>query len=162
ETSLEGIFKLPAGHTLTLRPGDRGAPRPRRFFTPPAVEPSDGTEDALDRRADRLYDVLDRVVRQHLIADVPVALLLSGGLGSSGVAALAGRHARLRTISFAFADSRVDERPFARAVSEHVGSDHEEVVIRPQEVAADLERAVWFFDDLFGDWGLVSTMLLYR
>jgi asparagine synthase (glutamine-hydrolysing) len=161
ETSLAGVFKLPAGHTLTVRLGDPGASRPRRYFTPPAVEPSDGSDADLDRRADRLYGVLDRVVRQHLIADVPVGLLLSGGLDSSVVAALASRHARLRTISFAFADSQIDERPFARTVSKHVDSEHEEVVIHPTEVAADLERSVWYFDDLFGDWGLVSTMLLY-
>ena len=115
----------------------------------------------LDRRADRLYGVLDRVVSQHLIADVPVGLLLSGGLDSSVLAALASRHGRLRTISFAFADSAIDERLFARTVSKHIGSEHEEVVIRPDEAAADLERAAWYFDDLFGDWGLVSTLLLY-
>ena len=51
----------------------------------------------------------------------------------------------------AFADSRIDERPFARIVSQHIGSEHEEVVIRPGEVARDLNEAVWFIDDLFGD-----------
>ena len=47
-------------------------------------------------------------------------------------------------------------------MSQHIGSVHEEVVIQPAEVAASLEQAVWYFDDLFGDWGLISTMLLYR
>jgi asparagine synthase (glutamine-hydrolysing) len=165
ESSLAGVFKLPAGHTLTLRADDLQAgrlPAPQPFFTPPAVEPFADGEAALDERTDRLYAVLDRVVQQHLIADVPVGLLLSGGLDSSVVAALAARHVRLRTISMAFADSRVDERPFARAVSKYIGSEHEEVLIQPQEIVADLERSVFYFDDLFGDWGLISTMLLYR
>jgi asparagine synthase (glutamine-hydrolysing) len=160
-TSLAGVCKLPAGHTLTLR-GDGRLATPRRYYTPPAIEPCAETDAAIEERTDRLYTVLDRVVRQHLIADVPVGLLLSGGLDSSVVAALAARHTRLRTISMAFADSGIDERPFARAVSRHVGSEHTEVVIQPGEVAADLERAVWYIDDLFGDWGLVSTMLLYQ
>src|SRR5581483_11733496 len=60
------------------------------------------------------------------------------------------------------ADSKIDELPFARLVSRLIGSEHEEVVIRSEEIAADLERAVWYVDDLFGDWGVISTMLLYR
>jgi asparagine synthase (glutamine-hydrolysing) len=160
ESSLAGVYKLPAGCTLTVRAGQMLG-EPRRYFTPPPVEPF-ADPGTLDRRTDRLYDVLDRVVREHLIADVPVGLLLSGGLDSSVVAALAARHTKIRTISMAFADSKVDERPFARLVSERIGSQHEEVVIRSEEVAADLERAVWYVDDLFGDWGVISTMLLYR
>jgi asparagine synthase (glutamine-hydrolysing) len=159
-TSLAGIEKLPAGHTLTLAPGRPS--RPRRYFSPPPVEPYGGGEAELNERTDRLYETLDRVVREHLIADVPVGLLLSGGLDSSLVAALAARHTRLRTISMGFADSRLDERPFARVVSQYVGSDHEEVLIRPEEIRDDLEASVWFVDDLFGDWGVITTRLLYR
>ncbi len=165
ESSLAGVYKLPAGYTLTLRAADLNAgrvPVPRRYYVPPAVEPYTEDDAALDERTDRLYAVLDRVVQQHMIADVPVGLLLSGGLDSSVVAALAARHTKLRTISMAFADSRIDERPFARTVSQYIGSEHEEVLIQPAEVAADLERCAWYFDDLFGDWGLVSTMVLYR
>jgi asparagine synthase (glutamine-hydrolysing) len=83
-------------------------------------------------------------------------------LDSSLVAALAARHSRVRTISMGFADSKIDERPFARIVSQHIGSEHEEVLIHPKEIADDLERSVWYIDDLFGDWGIISTMLLYR
>jgi asparagine synthase (glutamine-hydrolysing) len=165
ETSLAGVSKLPAGHTLTVRPQDAAAgraPSPRRYFTPPPVEPFGGTPAELDARADRLYEVLDGVVREHMIADVPVGLLLSGGLDSSLVAALAARHTRLRTISMGFADSGIDERPFARSVSRHIESDHEEVLIRPDEISDGLERSVWYVDDLFGDWGVITTMLLYR
>jgi asparagine synthase (glutamine-hydrolysing) len=165
ETSLSGVAKLPAGHTLTVRPEDAAAaraPTPHRYFTPPPVEPFRGTEAELDARADRLYEVLDGVVREHLIADVPVGLLLSGGLDSSLIAALAARHTRLRTICMGFAHSGVDERPFARAVSRHIESEHEEVLIRPEEISDELERSVWFVDDLFGDWGVITTRLLYR
>jgi asparagine synthase (glutamine-hydrolysing) len=116
----------------------------------------------VDDRADRLYNVLQQVVCQHLIADVPVGLLLSGGIDSSVVAALASRHTRVRTLSMGFAKSRIDERPYARLVSEHIGSEHEEILIQPKELTDDLERSVWFVDDLFGDWGVITTMILYR
>ncbi len=164
-SSLEGVFKLPAGHTLTVsreEVAERDTPQPRRYFTPPAVELFSGTAAEADLRADRLYEILDLVVKQHLIADVPLAILLSGGLDSSVIASLASRHTKIRTISMAFADSRIDERPFARIVSKHIGSEHEEVVIRPEEVAGDLQNAVWYIDDLFGDYGTISTRLLYK
>jgi asparagine synthase (glutamine-hydrolysing) len=158
--TLEGIRKLPAGRTMTVRAGS--APKISRYFTPPPVDPCDNSDDAIDHRADRLYDVFSEVVGQHLIADVPVGLLLSGGLDSSLVAAVASRHQQLNTLSFAFADSRIDERPFARTVSQHIGSIHHELVIEPGDVTRDLEDSAWYFDDLFGDWGLVSTRMLYQ
>lgn len=164
-TSLEGVYKLPAGHSLNIRAADvaeRIRPEARSFFSPPHVEPCVGLSDDADDRADRLYEVLDEVVRQHMIADVPAGVLLSGGLDSSIVAALASRHTKVRTISMAFSDSEIDERPYARLVADHIGSDHEEVVIHSQEVADDLEQSVWFVDDLFGDWGVISTRLLYK
>jgi asparagine synthase (glutamine-hydrolysing) len=162
-TSLEGVYKLPPGHLLEVAGGAYNAPT--AFFTPPAPE-SASSESAggrsLTEREQELYSTLSEVVAQHLIADVPVGLLLSGGLDSSVVAALASRHAPVTTISMAFADSGIDERPYARMVSDHIGSDHREVIIHPREVSESLEEVTWFFDDLFADWGTVSTRLLYH
>ncbi len=163
-TGLDGIWKLPAGHTLMVERGDLDAgrrPSPRQYFFPPRAVRWDGGWESLDARADRLHEVLSDVVSQHMVADVPVGLLLSGGLDSSVIAALARRSGPVRTISMGFADSKVDERPFARVVSRVLGTEHEEVVIRPEEVAAGLEKATWCVDDLFGDWGVISTMVLY-
>jgi asparagine synthase (glutamine-hydrolysing) len=126
ETSLVGVLKVPAAHALMVSVDDIAAkrrPSPRRYFTSPPVEPPTGEDGEPDGRADQLFCVLDRVVREQLVADVPVGLLLSGGLDSSVIAAIAARHGRVRTISMGFADSAVDERPFARAVSDHIGSE---------------------------------------
>lgn len=157
-TSLAGVTKLPPGCYLHCADGVPGRPVP--YFTLPGPEPSDRRGTA--EREEELHTVLSRVVEEHLVADVPVGLLLSGGLDSSITAALAARHARITTVSMGFADSRVDERPFARIVSGHVGSDHREVTIRPGEVVESLEEVVPVFDDLFADWGTFSTRLLYR
>jgi asparagine synthase (glutamine-hydrolysing) len=101
-------------------------------------------------------------VDQHLIADVPVGLLLSGGLDSSVLAALAARRGELLTISMGFGDSDVDEREHARQVADHIGSRHLDVLISPQEIKSAVLDGVWVFDDLFADWGTLSTRLLYR
>lgn len=157
-TSVQGVSKLPPGHCLEIV---NGVPRsPKAFFTPPT--PNSGDERTLSEREEELYKTLSEVVSQHLIADVPVGLLLSGGLDSSITAALAARQTKITTISMGFAESNVDERPFARMVANHIGSDHREVSINPHEISDNLEDVTWYFDDLFADWGTVSTRLLYK
>ena len=157
-TSLEGVYKLPPGHTMEVVEGVAETPRP--FYIPKTSDTSD--RPGAKEREEQLYNVLSEVVSQHLISDVPVGLLLSGGIDSSVAAALAARHTRITTISMGFAESKIDERPYARIVSDRIGSDHREVVIRPQEISDSLEEVTWYFDDLFADWGTVSTRLLYQ
>jgi asparagine synthase (glutamine-hydrolysing) len=173
-TSIEGVFKLPPGHSMEVVNGTRLAPT--RFFNPPlgaqalgaqtsfpAGPPEQpGRRPAAPDLETELYNTLKEVVAQHLIADVPVGLLLSGGLDSSVIAALAARHTRITTISMGFAESEIDERPHARVVASHIGSDHREITIHPHEISDGLEDVAWFFDDLFADWGTVSTRLMYK
>jgi asparagine synthase (glutamine-hydrolysing) len=163
-TSLVGVRKLPPGCRMQIRRDHlplRRAPKPELFYRPPAVEPLEAADDAFDQRADRLFRTFDQVVGEHLQADVSVGLLLSGGLDSSLIASVASRKTPIHTISMRFADSSLDETPYARFVAETIGSRHEEVTIYPGEMRDTLEQSVWYVDDLFGDWGIISTMLLY-
>jgi asparagine synthase (glutamine-hydrolysing) len=157
ETSIEGVKKLPPGCAMWVKSGIPGRPEP--YFTPPSPLPAHHRSG--QEREQELHDTLSQVVGQHLIADVPVGLLLSGGLDSSITAALAARHAKITTISMGFADSAIDERPHARTVAEFIRSDHHEVTIHPAEVSEGLDEVAGVFDDLFADWGTVSTRLMY-
>lgn len=157
-TSLAGVFKLPPGHLLAVRHGRPG--EPQAFWRAPSPDPRD--DRSLAQRADELGATLREVVAQHLVADVPLGLLLSGGLDSSVIAALAARETSVTTLTMAFADSGVDERPQARRVARHVGSRHVELHFAPGEIAGGLEDGVACVDDLFGDWGVISTRLVYR
>jgi asparagine synthase (glutamine-hydrolysing) len=157
-TSLQGVLKLPPGHRMEVVDGVAG--RPQAFFIPPMPDSHD--RRTVKEREDELYQTLSDVVAQHLIADVPVGLLLSGGLDSSITAALASRNSRVTTVSMGFAESEIDERPYARRVAGHIGSDHREVTIHSNEISDNLEDVTWYFDDLFADWGTVSTRLLYK
>jgi asparagine synthase (glutamine-hydrolysing) len=158
QTFLEGISKLPPGCRMEIRAG--GERRIHSYFSPLAPNPNDRRSEI--ERVDELRDVLGQVTAEHLIADVPIGLLLSGGLDSSLVAALAARHAPVTTISMGFAESGVDERPQARQVSEFIGSRHLEVLITPEQVMAEVSSGAWVFDDLFADWGTITTRLMYR
>ncbi len=156
-TIFAGVHKLPPGHVLRI--GSGGLDQPERFFNPTLrVDEARTTEDW----EDELHAALSEVVAQHLVADVPVALLLSGGLDSSILAALAAKSTRVSTLSMGFADSGVDERSQARAVASFIGSAHTEILIGPEQIRADLEQTVACFDDLFADWGTISTRLLYK
>ena len=155
-TILNGVYKLPPGHFM--RVPANGKPELERYFNPELV--SNPTKKSGDVEKE-LHAVLDEVTAQHLIADVPVGLLLSGGLDSSLIAALAARQTKVRTFTMGFAHSDLDERSQARRVARHIGSEHDEIVIAPREVTDDLESTIACFDDLFADWGTISTRLLY-
>ena len=157
-TSLQGVNKVLPGQRLELRLGRIVATR--TWFTPPSPDVKDGRDEAA--RLAELTETLGQVVSEHLIADVPVGLLLSGGLDSSVVAALAARGGPLTTICMGFGDSNVDERAHARQVADHIGSRHTDVLISPQQVKEEVQSEAWVFDDLFADWGTVSTRILYR
>jgi asparagine synthase (glutamine-hydrolysing) len=155
-TILNGVYKLPPGHFLRVRANAK--PELERYFRPKLG--SDRAVKAADVE-EELYAALEEVTAQHLIADVPVGLLLSGGLDSSLIAALAARKTKVRTFTMGFAHSDLDERAQARSVARHIGSEHEEIVIAPREVTDDLASTIACFDDLFADWGTISTRLLY-
>jgi asparagine synthase (glutamine-hydrolysing) len=154
----QGVKKLAAGHLLAIRPGVIG--QPQRFFHPKVMIQTSAINPA--RMEEKLYNTLSTVVKQHLMADVPVGLLLSGGLDSSLIAALAARETRIKTFSMGFGQSSVDERPFARQVSEYIGSEHYEFEIMPDELTHNLESNMAYYDDIFADWGMISTKLLYE
>ena len=158
QTIFDGIRKLPPGSRAEVRRD--GTIRIDRYFVPPT--PVDDDRRAEDQRVDELRAVMTEVTEQHLIADVPVGLLLSGGLDSSVIAALASRMSSVRTITMGFSESDVDERPHARQVAAYVGSNHTEVTVTPRHVMDEVVNGAWVFDDLFADWGTITTRLMYR
>jgi len=156
-TIIEGVRKLPPGHWMRVGEGRREL---RAYFQPPAPDPQDRRGEK--ERVDELQQVLETVTAEHLVADVPVGLLLSGGLDSSLVSGLAARRGPLLTICMSFSRSAIDERPQAAAVARHIGSRHLELDITPQQVMEEVRTGAWVFDDLFADWGTITTRLMYR
>lgn len=157
-TILNGVLRLPPGGRLTLR-GGRIVDE-YQWYRPPT--PVDGPASQNSVSSEDLYACLHQVVGEHLAADVPVGLMLSGGLDSSLIAALARQHGPLTTVSMGFVDSPLDEREPARMVATTIGSDHHELLITAAQVQTEIISGAWVFDDLFADWGTVSTRLIYR
>jgi len=149
--------KLPPGHLLAWEGGEVEV---RRFARAGAVTDGErgGSEDEL---AAELREVLDDSVRAHLVADVPVGVLLSGGVDSGGLAALAAAHSTeaVRTFSIGFEEAGFDELSRARLVAERYGTDHHELVVRPDAVEL-LPKLVEAFDEPFGDSSALPTYLV--
>jgi len=150
--------KLPPGYLLTWQGGEVALRRYARPGPPPAGGVRGGSAEEL---AAELREVLDDSVRAHLVADVPVGVLLSGGIDSGGLAALASRHVDepLRTFSIGFEEEGFNELSRARLVAERYGTDHHELVLRPNAVEL-LPKLVEAFDEPFGDSSALPTYLV--
>jgi asparagine synthase (glutamine-hydrolysing) len=155
----EGINKLPAAHHLTL---DDGRVEVKRYWqlSYKLREPVPAVSEA----ASQLRDLLEDSVRMRLVSDVPLGVLLSGGIDSSMVTALAVRASSetVKTFSIAFAESSFDESQYARRVAQYLGTDHHEERFSAT-LAANLvgEIGAWM-DEPMSDPSLVPTYLLSR
>jgi asparagine synthase (glutamine-hydrolysing) len=145
------IRKLPPGHVLTWC---GGAIHVQPYWRLPADEAFAGSEaDA----AAALRTVLADAVRSHLLSDVPLGAFLSGGVDSSLVVGLMAEAAgRVKTFSIGFDEPAFDELEHARAVAAHFGTDHHELVVKPDGVAI-LDRLVSHFDEPFADASAIPT-----
>jgi asparagine synthase (glutamine-hydrolysing) len=155
----DGINKLPAAHKLTLVDGRIDVERywQLSYKTAEAV-PSEA------EAAEQLRVLLADAVRMRLVSDVPLGVLLSGGVDSSSIAALAvaASSEAVKTFSISFAEASFDESAYARQVAKFLGTDHHEERLSAN-LAANLvsEIGAWM-DEPFSDPSLVPTYLLSR
>ena len=150
--------KLPPGHVLICDPDGASI----RRFARPAPAPADRLRDeSPEQLAAELRQRLEDSVRAHLLADVPVGVLLSGGIDSSVLAALAAGVSpyRVSTFSIGFRERSFNELDLARRVAARYGTDHHELVVSPH-VADLLPKLVSAFDEPFADSSSVPTYLV--
>jgi asparagine synthase (glutamine-hydrolysing) len=150
------VRKLPPGHLLVW---EGGTPRLERYARPgPLPERTDDDEAEL---VEELRARLRDSVRAHLVADVPVGVLLSGGVDSGALAALAAQESPepVRTFSIGFEEGSFDELEGARAVAERYGTIHRELVLRP-DAALLLPVLADAFDEPFADSSALPTYLV--
>jgi len=152
------IRKLPPGHLLTWQ---AGVVKLERFARPGPLPPRHDADEAelLEECRARLRDS----VRAHLVADVPVGVLLSGGVDSGALAALAAEESTgpVRTFSIGFEEASFDELAGARSVAERYGTQHRELVLRP-DAALLLPALAAAFDEPFGDSSALPTYLVSK
>ncbi len=143
ETLLRGIFKLEPGHCMTVRDG--------KVVTRQYWDLDFTTIHWTEREAEeQLRVILDESVRLHMISDVPVGFLLSGGFDSTALLSIASEqsNARLSTFTLGFSNPGLaDERPYARLAADAFGADHHEMTITAQEFADFLPKFAWYMEE---------------
>jgi asparagine synthase (glutamine-hydrolysing) len=152
------VRKLPPGHVLVWEDGEA---RVSRFARPAPVSASEVRREDQDELAEELRARLRDSVRAHLIADVQVGVLLSGGVDSSVLVALAAQESSepVHTFSIGFEERSFDELDDARAVAQLYGTRHEELVLRP-DAALLLPALADAFDEPFADSSALPTYLV--
>jgi len=143
ETLLRNIYKLAPGSHMVVR---NGKTRIKQYwdlqFAP--------TECSVQEAETKLLTLLDECVRMHMISDVPVGFLLSGGVDSTAMLGMAvgktNHHLSSFTLGFA-APGLADERPYARLAATRYGSEHHEMTISAQEFADFLPRFAWYMEE---------------
>jgi asparagine synthase (glutamine-hydrolysing) len=154
------VRKLPAGHVLEARDGRVEV---RRYARPAPVAAGDVRREPGGELADELRSRLRDSVRAHLESDVPVGVFLSGGIDSSLLAALAAQESpgAVSTFSIGFQERSYDELSRARMVAARYGTDHHELVLRP-DAAALLPEIAAAFDEPFADSSALPTYAVSR
>lgn len=161
----QGISKLPAAHLLTV---ENGEIKTRRYWNlswqKSAREQERNGNSAFDKSAEELRELLADAVRMRLVSDVPLGILLSGGIDSSTVAAFATQFSseKVKTFSIGFEEDSFDESKYARRVAKHLDTEHYEDKLSVEK-AADLisEIGLWL-DEPMSDGSLIPTFLLSR
>lgn len=165
----KGISKLPAAHILIV---EKGEVKTRRYWNlswsePGATASGPGEESpakSQSRKADELRDLLSDAVRMRLVSDVPLGILLSGGIDSSTVATFATHHAteRVRTFSIGFEEDSFDESRYAREVAKHLNTEHYEEKLSAATAGDLISDIGEWLDEPMSDASLFPTFLLAR
>lgn len=161
ETLIEGVLKLPPGHLIEWRNGVTSI----REYWDLKLEPNVTLRE--HEHIEALRDALEDSVRRQLRSDVPVGLLLSGGLDSTGLLALVARERTepvdCFTIAFRTQDAVLeqcpDEHRYARRAAEHYGARYHETIVAPH-VADLLPKLLWHLDEPIADPAAINTYLI--
>jgi asparagine synthase (glutamine-hydrolysing) len=151
--------KLPAGHVLVWE--ERGGLSVERYARPgpvPIEEVRNGDEAEL---VEELRARLRDSVRAHLLSDVPVGVLLSGGVDSAVLTALAAQETvdPVHTFTIGFAEKSFDERADARRVAERYSTNHHELLVHPDPLVL-VPALADVFDEPFADSSALPTYLV--
>jgi asparagine synthase (glutamine-hydrolysing) len=161
-TIYRGIKKLTPGSVLRIR-GGQDRPEPVRYWNPATV--ASGTEVNPPRGeevVDELEELLTSVVKSRMESDVPLGAFLSGGVDSSTVVALMQKSSsqQVKTFTIGFSEAGYDESPHAKAVAQHLQTNHTELKLTASDALAVIPKLPRIYDEPFADSSQIPTYLV--
>jgi asparagine synthase (glutamine-hydrolysing) len=160
----KGIYKLPAGTVLAIRGfGSDASPTPYWSAKVAAEDglanPFGGTDEEAVNQLDRL---LHDAVTIRMEADVPLGAFLSGGIDSSLIVAIMQANSKrpVKTFTIGFDNREFNEAEAAKRVAQHIGTDHTELYVTPEEAMAVIPRLPALYDEPFADSSQIPTFLV--
>ncbi|RMG59383.1 MAG: asparagine synthase (glutamine-hydrolyzing), partial [Gammaproteobacteria bacterium] len=165
----QGVYKLPPGTMLHLRAGavPGTIPEPEAYWSATdtvmqgLAHPFTGSEG---EAVDALESLLLETIGDKMISDVPLGAFLSGGYDSSLVVALmqARSERPVRTFSIGFHEEGYNEAHHAAAVAAHLGTEHSELYVTPEQAMAVIPDLPRIYDEPFADSSQIPTFLVSR
>jgi asparagine synthase (glutamine-hydrolysing) len=157
-SAYRAIRRLPAGSWMTYQ---RGTVEQGRYWQAPAPVAEAAPGFTHGDAVARVREKFDEAVRVRMIADVPLGAFLSGGLDSSSVVASMALQSKepVKTFSIGFEDSKFSELPYAAMVAKKYGTEHHEIVVRPDSIGI-LQKFVKHFGEPFADSSAIPTFLV--
>ncbi|MBD1806558.1 asparagine synthase (glutamine-hydrolyzing) [Microcoleus sp. FACHB-SPT15] len=159
----KGIYKLPPGTILTWKGQGELTPIPywsiKEVAEKGVAKPFAGSES---EAVAQLEALLQEAIGLRMVADVPLGAFLSGGIDSSTVVALmqAQSSQPVKTFSIGFYEESYNEAKDAKAVAQHLGCDHTELYVTPEEAIAVIPKLPTLYDEPFSDASQIPTFLV--
>ena len=160
----ENILKLPPAHYVVISDNASQIGTPICYW-----DVNDALQDSITAEhlgsesiADNLEQLLLDSVKRRMVADVPIGAFLSGGIDSTMIVALMQSAANepIKTFSIGFNEENYDEAKYAKQIAEHLGTDHTELYIGPQDLLAMVPRLSAIYDEPFADPSQIPTFIV--
>ncbi len=164
ESVYQDIYKLPPGTIVKLQhPLERA--EPQAYWSAYEVAQAGVScpfEGSAEEAADALHDQLAEAVGCRMVADVPLGGFLSGGVDSSAVVALMQAQSTqpVKTFTVGFNEERFNEAHHAKEVAEHLGTDHTELYVAPEDAMAVIPKLPRLYDEPFADASQIPIFLI--
>lgn len=159
------IFKLLPGTILTINPAKKNIlSDPVSYWSAEEIVQQPCLDISEQEAMQQLKAILNNSIKLRMIADVPLGAFLSGGIDSSLVTALMQSQSNkpIKTFSIGFSESEYNEAQHAKLVAQHLGTDHAELYVSPEDVMAVIPELPSLYDEPFADSSQIPTFLVSK
>ncbi|MCG8403276.1 MAG: asparagine synthase (glutamine-hydrolyzing) [Firmicutes bacterium] len=162
----QSVYKIPPGTILTWQSLKTEAPAaPKPYWSPRLAAESGAAQPfpyGREEAVGRLDELLRDAINQQMIADVPLGAFLSGGVDSSAVVALMQAQSRqpVKTFTIGFTEASYNEAEQAKAIARHLGTDHTELYVTPQQAMQVIPQLPALYDEPLCDMSQIPTFLV--